>query len=229
MIISYKDLAASKTIGPVDVCIIGSGAGGGAMAYYLSKAGYSVVVLEKGGYYPKEELGRKEVWMLTRIEAPTIFTPAGGKHTRVSLIAGQCVGGGTVASESVTWDFPKPVMKDWVKLGLKTYDYDQNPKLQAYQDELNKRLFVRPVPWHHHNPCNQILAIGAEREGVQWKNSDRPVDFCFRCGNCTQGCHYDVKMDSANAFLIPASQEYKCDIVAGAEVQNCKSQLQRCG
>ena len=31
MINTYKDLAVSKTIGPVDVCIIGSGAGGGKM------------------------------------------------------------------------------------------------------------------------------------------------------------------------------------------------------
>jgi len=228
MIVEHKDLALSKTIGPVDVCIIGSGAGGGTMAYYLARAGFSVVVLEKGGYYPPEELGRKEVYMLTRIEAPTIFTPAGGKHTRVALIAGQCVGGGTVASESVTWDFPKPVMKDWARLGMTSYDYEQNSRLEEYQTELNKRLFVKPVELQHHNPCNQILAIGAEREGVHWKSSDRPVEFCFRCGNCTQGCHYGVKMDAANAFLMPA-QEYQCDVFTGAEAQAVKPNFNEAG
>ncbi len=221
MIIQYQDLTQSKTVGPVDVCIIGSGAGGGAMAYYLARAGFSVVVLEKGGYYPPAELGRKELYMLTRIEAPTIFTPATGEYSRVSLIAGQCYGGGTVASESVTWDLPKVVMEDWVKLGLKSFDPEKNPKLEAYQAELNKLLSVKPVAMEHHNRCNQILAIGAQREGIRWKSSDRPVDFCFRCGNCTQGCHYGVKQDAANTFLT-WSHKFKTEVYCGAEADRVK-------
>ena len=44
-----------------DVCVIGSGAGGGPVAYELAKAGYSVLVLEKGPWptekdYYKDEL-----------------------------------------------------------------------------------------------------------------------------------------------------------------------------
>jgi|GEM_PF-2983005 len=221
MIIEYKDLIGSKTVGPVDVCIIGSGAGGATLAYYLAKAGYSVVVLEKGGYYPASELGRKEVYMLTRIQSPMIFTPATGEYTRVSLIAGQCYGGGTVASESVTWDFPEVVGRDWAKLGLKSFDFDANPKLSEYQKELNKLLSVKPVEMHHHNRCNQVLAIGAEREGIRWKSSDRPVEFCFRCGNCTQGCHYGVKKDAANTFLT-WSHKFKTEVYCGAEVTSLK-------
>ena len=51
-----------------DVCVIGSGAGGGPVAYTLAKAGYSVAVLEKGPWYNEkdffkdEQLGRHQVF-----------------------------------------------------------------------------------------------------------------------------------------------------------------------
>ena len=43
-----------------DVCIIGSGAGAGPVAYELSKAGYSVVILEKGGWYNEDNFFKDE-------------------------------------------------------------------------------------------------------------------------------------------------------------------------
>ena len=216
MIYGYKDISAGKVVGPVDVCIIGSGSGGSVMAHYLAQAGYSVVVLEKGGYFPPEELGRKEVALLTRIEGMTIFTPVTGEYTRVSLISGECYGGGTVASESVTWDFPKVVLDDWEKLGLNSWARS-NHKLGLYQEELNKLLVVEPVEAKDHNMCNWLLKLGAEREGLSWKSVDRPAPGCIRCGNCTQGCYYQLKNDAANTFLTWA-QKHKTDVYCGARV-----------
>lgn len=54
-----------------DVCIIGSGAGGAPVAYELSKAGFSVVVLEKGKYYKEEDLNKDELAVSRR----DLFTP----------------------------------------------------------------------------------------------------------------------------------------------------------
>jgi len=220
MIHSYHDVSRGQTIGPVDVCIIGSGAGGSVMAHYLSKAGLKVVVLEKGGYFPPRELGRKEVHMLSRIQAMSIFTPTSGKHTRVSMIAGECVGGGTVASESVTWDLPEVVMEDWARMGLKSFS-PQNPKMGEYREELRKLLNVHPVPMDSHNPCNQLAMIGAEREGLEWKSVDRPVRGCIRCANCTQGCRYGAKMDGERTFLRWA-QKRGAQIYSGARAENIK-------
>jgi choline dehydrogenase-like flavoprotein len=41
-----------------DVIIIGSGAGGGTLAYPLASTGRRILVLERGGWYPR----RRENW-----------------------------------------------------------------------------------------------------------------------------------------------------------------------
>jgi choline dehydrogenase-like flavoprotein len=54
-----------------DICIVGSGAGGAPVAYELSRAGYKVVVLEKGEYYTEEDFNKDELAVCRR----DMFTP----------------------------------------------------------------------------------------------------------------------------------------------------------
>lgn len=54
-----------------DICIVGSGAGAGPVAYELSKAGYKVLILEKGGWYEKEQFFKDEIAFARR----STFTP----------------------------------------------------------------------------------------------------------------------------------------------------------
>lgn len=54
-----------------DICIIGSGAGGSPVAYELSRAGFSVVVLEKGKEYKEEDFNKDELAVSRR----QLFTP----------------------------------------------------------------------------------------------------------------------------------------------------------
>lgn len=44
-----------------DVCIVGSGAGAGPVAYELSRAGYKVAVLEKGPWFKTEDFSKDEM------------------------------------------------------------------------------------------------------------------------------------------------------------------------
>ena len=44
-----------------DVCVIGSGAGGGPVALTLAEAGYSVVVLEKGPWLTEKDFYKDEI------------------------------------------------------------------------------------------------------------------------------------------------------------------------
>jgi len=83
-----------------DVCIVGSGAGAGPIAYELSLAGYKVLVLEKGSWYEKEDFFKDEIGVCRR----STFTPRldEEQHVIEDIENGEWIG--TPTSES-GWDF----------------------------------------------------------------------------------------------------------------------------
>ena len=84
-----------------DVCIIGSGAGGGPVAYTLAKAGYDVVVLEKGPWFTESDLYKDELACCRR----SVYTPE-LQHEQHVIEEADGDGGwvATPTSES-GWDF----------------------------------------------------------------------------------------------------------------------------
>lgn len=54
-----------------DICIVGSGAGAGPIAYTLSKAGYQVVILEKGPWFKTKDFTKDEITAVRR----SVYTP----------------------------------------------------------------------------------------------------------------------------------------------------------
>ena len=62
-----------------DVCIIGSGAGGGPVAYELANAGYKVVVLEKGPWFTEQDFYKDELACCSR----STYTPKLGDEFHV--------------------------------------------------------------------------------------------------------------------------------------------------
>ena len=89
----------------VDVCIVGSGAGGGPMALQLGRAGFKVVVLEKGPWYKKEDFvhdeilnSRRNFFMPLPWDEPHLLRAGAERpYTRSNEAwTANCVGGGTV-------------------------------------------------------------------------------------------------------------------------------------
>ncbi len=88
-----------------DVCIVGSGAGGGPVALTLARAGFKVVVLEKGHLYKTEEFvhdeilnSRRNFFMPYPWEEPHLIRYSEHDDFERSNAAwlANCVGGGTV-------------------------------------------------------------------------------------------------------------------------------------
>jgi len=89
----------------VDVCIVGSGAGGAPLALRLAEAGAKVVVLEKGPWYTKADFTRDEIEIVRRDfwvpyvddEPHLMVTDAAPQPAKTNFgWTANCVGGGTV-------------------------------------------------------------------------------------------------------------------------------------
>lgn len=90
---------------PVDVVIVGSGAGGGPMAFTLGRAGLKVVVLEKGPWYKKDDFvhdeilsSRRNFFMPLPWDEPHLWRkgPTEPFSRTNEAWTANCVGGGTV-------------------------------------------------------------------------------------------------------------------------------------
>jgi choline dehydrogenase-like flavoprotein len=78
-----------------DVIIIGSGAGGGTLAYHLANAGKSVLILERGSFLPqeKENWNTTAVFLDNRYHTKDVWTDKEGKELHPGT--GYWVGGNT--------------------------------------------------------------------------------------------------------------------------------------
>jgi choline dehydrogenase-like flavoprotein len=59
--VACHDLKKGTFMNRYDVAIVGSGAGGGAVAYSLAKAGYNVVLIEKGNLLNRDNFSKDEI------------------------------------------------------------------------------------------------------------------------------------------------------------------------
>ncbi len=89
----------------VDICIVGSGAGGAPMALELARAGHKVLILEKGPFYKTADFyhdeilnSRRNFFMPFPWDEPHLFRhhPKDKYERSNSAWTANCVGGGTV-------------------------------------------------------------------------------------------------------------------------------------
>jgi choline dehydrogenase-like flavoprotein len=154
-----------------DVCVIGSGAGGGVIAGELAQRGHGVVVIEAGGYFNEADFNQLELWAYQNLYWRGGYTPTADGN--VSLIAGATLGGGT----QVNWEncvrTPAWVRRDWaVQHGIDGLDgaaFDRTIAAVLERIGANDRCSELNGP-------HQRLEAGARALGYRFRRCHRNVD-----------------------------------------------------
>jgi long-chain-alcohol oxidase len=181
-----------------DVCVVGSGAGGGAAAGVLATAGLDVVVLEAGGYFSEEDFDGDELSGYARL-----YLNGGGVATEnqsIGLLAGSCLGGGTLVN--YTWCFRPPdfVRADWKeRFGLDDW---AGPEFDQSLDAVWERLSISP---ESSIPSERDHAMRRGLESLGWHSEvmQRNCKGCKEevCRLCHYGCQIGAKQSTMNTWL----------------------------
>lgn len=184
-----------------DVCVIGSGAGGGVVAATLAASGKRVVVLERARLLREDGFDGRELAGQARLFLDRGLTTT--TDSAIAIRAGSAVGGGTVVNWSTSLRIPDDVREEWRAAGIAD---DLDWHYRAVEGRMNVNTDESP-----RNAPNAMLEKGLRALSYAATTIPRNVRGCGDCGPCVVGCRRGAKQSSLRTFLADA-----CG--AGAEI-----------
>ncbi|KAK7307396.1 hypothetical protein VNO77_40417 [Canavalia gladiata] len=195
-----------------DAVVVGSGSGGGVVAGVLAKAGYKVLVLEKGGYYARNNL--------SLLEGPTMeqMYLSGGMVASddlgVFILSGSTVGGGSAINWSACLKTPQHVCKEWCdKHGLELFESElYREALDAVCERMEVQSEIEEEGFN-----NAILRKGCHEMGYPVSNIPRNSPPDHYCGWCCMGCKDGKKKGTSETWLVDLVKSGNGAILPGCE------------
>lgn len=197
----------------LDVVIIGSGAGGGAVASALgplAAAGARIAVLEWGPKLREHEFTGQELEMARRL-----YFDRGGMLTRdlgMTLAFGRGYGGSTVVYTGTSLTVPPRVIVKWNVPGLDSEDVLRRSEKVLEQN--NVHLLDEALL----NDNNRLFRDGCRRLG--WAVEQFPINVkgCQGAGQCNLGCPNAAKQGT-NRVQLPAAERQGVKVVTNCRVE----------
>ena len=142
----------------------------------------------------------------------------------VALIAGACLGGGTVVNYTTSFRTPDDVLAEWEGLGFPSAEL--GPSLDAVCERLG-------VNTDHNRPSRRDEAMARGLEALGWHVDAMPRDVlgCEQgvvCGSCGYGCPLGAKQSTLRTWLEDAAGA-GARIVVGAKARRVLVERRRRG
>ncbi|XP_027359827.1 long-chain-alcohol oxidase FAO4A-like [Abrus precatorius] len=206
------NLSSPSLVIQCDAVVVGSGSGGGLVAGVLAKAGYKVLVLEKGGYSARNNL--------SLLEGPTMdqMYLSGGlvatDDMGVFILSGSTVGGGSAINWSACIKTPQHVCKEWSnKQGLELFESElYREAMDAVCDKMGVQSEIEDEGFN-----NAILRKGCQEMGYPVSNIPRNSPPDHYCGWCCMGCKDGRKKGTSETWLVDLVKSGNGAILPGCE------------
>jgi choline dehydrogenase-like flavoprotein len=222
MIRDAADVAGGFTA-ETEICVVGSGAGGGTAAFVLAGAGREVLLLEEGPHVPRERMTQREEQMY-----PLLYRDGGNQLTDdggVSVLQGRVVGGSTVVNMADVVGVPDGVLAHWQqRYGVDRYSLEQ---VRQSEQVCREVIGAQAIARSQLNRNNERLLLGAERLGLPGGVMEHNRTGCLGSGYCLVGCAYDAKRSVAVTFLARALATGKLTVQAEAKVERFETDGRR--
>jgi len=175
-----------------DVCVVGTGAGGGVVAKELAEGGLSVVMVEEG-----DRLRPGDFTARPRDLSPRFYrdgsqvTTAGNVPIVVPL--GRAVGGTTILNSATCYRTPPALLDRW---GLWSA-----AELEPFFRRVERIFGVGQVPRDLAGRNAHVMERGARALGWRGEYLHRAARGCTGSGVCAFGCPTDGKQHTGNTYV----------------------------
>lgn len=218
----YMDRAIdAETLGEgelieAEVVVVGSGAGGAAVAAELAEMGLAVVLLEEGDYFRRRDFTGRP-WDMIRMMYRNRGASGTVGNCAILIPTGRCVGGTTTINSGTCFRVPDRVLTAWrTEHGLADFTPE---RMDPFYAKVESIIQAAPADPQHVGGIATVMARGCEalgyhRHGPLLRNAPD----CDGASLCCFGCPTDAKR-STNVSYVPLALRYGANLIYKATVE----------
>jgi choline dehydrogenase-like flavoprotein len=213
-ILSPETIEAVEEV-EAEVVVIGTGAGGAAMAAELAERGMAVAVVESGAYASRADFQGPPLERTRKLWRGRGMQFSVGNCV-ASIPTGRVVGGTTTINSGTCYRTPDEVLEEWRALGFPS---DFGPEaFSPWLDRVEHELGVGTGDPAHLGRIASTVARGADAMGFEHGPLPRNAPGCDGQGTCIYGCPTGAKR-SANVSWVPRALQAGACLYTGMRVQ----------
>lgn len=197
-VLQWSDCQSGDRSLEADVVVVGTGAGGAAVAAELAEGGSRVVMVEEGSLFRTEDFtsDTPEMMRKTYRDMGSTFI-LGPPH--IPYVEGRCVGGSTTINGGMSFRTPERILHSWATThGMPSLGPEP---MDRWFSKVERRISVATQIPESVGQDSMMMRKGADELGWEWRENTRNQVACVGTNNCAFGCPTGAKQSSLVSYV----------------------------